>query len=60
MDFTTITQFISSIGFPVACCLFLFKYIDGTLKDVVVALNKNTVIIEKLLTLLGADNNDEN
>lgn len=33
MDVQTITQIISTLGFPIACCIALFWYINKTLKD---------------------------
>lgn len=33
MDVQTIVQIISTLGFPIACCIALFWYINKTLKD---------------------------
>lgn len=33
MDVQTIIQIISTLGFPIACCIALFWYINKTLKD---------------------------
>lgn len=33
MDVQTIMQIISTLGFPIACCIALFWYINKTLKD---------------------------
>lgn len=65
MDFNTITQFIGSLGFPIAVCLICFWYInkrEEAHKDEVTklaeAINNNTLVMQKLVVRLGDD--DEN
>lgn len=41
MDINTITQLISGVGFPIACCCVLFKQngeLQATLKEISIAL----------------------
>lgn len=50
-----ITTFINSCGFPIACCCAMFWYMKtevGALRDV---MEKNTIVLEKIMTLLGQD-----
>lgn len=65
MDFNTVTQFIGSLGFPIAVCLICFWYInkrEEAHKDEVTklaeAINNNTLVMQKLVVRLGDD--DEN
>lgn len=71
MDFATISQMISSVGFPIAACIALFwqmtkeserhkKEMDA-LKE---SLNQNTLAITKLVLFMqekeGMEDNGEN
>lgn len=71
MDFATISQLISSVGFPIAACVALFwqmtkeserhKEEMNALKE---SLNKNTLAITKLVVFMqekeGMEDNGEN
>ena len=55
MDFNTVTQFISTLGFPIAVCLICFWYINkreaqqrDEIKELSTAINNNTLIMQKL------------
>lgn len=55
MDMSTITQFISGVGFPVVAFLLIYKEMGKTreahseeIKSITDALNQNTRIIERL------------
>ena len=61
----TISQLISNVGFPIACVCVMFwqqneerKSHEAESKTWVEALNRNTVVIEKLSTKLGVDDGD--
>ena len=41
-------QLISSVGFPIVACLFLWKYINDTLKEFTVVINENTKMLNKI------------
>lgn len=65
MDFTTIMQAISTIGFPITMCLALLWYIvDITEKhkteteQFTEALNKNTIVLQKLCDNMGVERED--
>lgn len=60
MDFATVTQFVSTLGFPIAVCLVCFWYInkrEEQHKEEVTklseAINNNTIVMQKLVDRLG-------
>lgn len=60
MDITTITQFISTLGFPIAVCLICFWYINKReeqhkeeIGELAKAINNNTIVMQKLVDRLG-------
>ena len=66
MDITTITQFISTLGFPIAVCLICFWYINKReeqhkeeISELAKAINNNTIVMQKLVDRLE-DASDEN
>ena len=59
MDITTITQFISTLGFPIAVCLICFWYINKReeqhkeeISELAKAINNNTIVMQKLVDRL--------
>lgn len=44
----TAVQLIGSLGFPIVCCIFMWKYINTTMKDFTKTMEENN----KLLNLL--------
>lgn len=66
MDFGSITQAISSLGFPIAVCLICFWYInkrEEQNKDerdkLSEAVNNNTLVMQKLVDRLGGDGDEK-
>lgn len=55
MDVETIVSLVSSVGFPILCCVYMWKYINDTLKDFTETMNKNTLMLEKMYERLGGD-----
>lgn len=60
MDFNTVTQFISTLGFPIAVCLICFWYINKREEQYKEGINKlseavhnNTLVMQKLVDRLG-------
>ena len=60
---TTITQFVSTLGFPIAVCLVCFWYInkrEGQHKEELTklseAITNNTLVMQKLVDRLGDPN----
>ena len=43
-----ITTLISSLGFPIVACVFLWKFISTTLQEFTRAMNNNTKMLEKV------------
>ena len=50
MEFNEIAQLVSTLGFPIVCCVFMWRHINTTQKEITNAVNRNTTVIEKLLT----------
>ena len=53
MDVQTITSLISTVGFPIVCVIFMWKYISTTMKEVSKAIDNNTLAITELKTLVN-------
>lgn len=43
-----IVALVSSVGFPIVCCLLMFKYINTTMKEFNKTMNENTKMLSKL------------
>lgn len=66
MDTTAIVQLVSSLGFPIACCIAMFwqnnklneshKAEVSKLND---AINNNTIALNHIIDKLGGTNNDD-
>lgn len=59
MDMSTVAQLISTIGFPIAMCIYLLFYIKSfdekyceKLDSMAKAIENNTVVITKLMTMI--------
>jgi hypothetical protein len=59
MDMTTIAQLISTIGFPIAMCIYLLIYIKSfdekyceQLNNMAKAIENNTLAITKLMSMI--------
>lgn len=50
--FQQISALIGSLGFPIVSCVFLWKFINSTLKDFTNSLNANTKLLDKICTKL--------
>ena len=62
MDANTITQFVSTLGFPIAVCLICFWYINKReeqhkeeVSELSKAINNNTLVMQKLVDRLDGD-----
>lgn len=62
IDIATVTQLISTLGFPIACCCALFYYMTKEsqrhkeeMDKIVEALNNNTLALTRLELKLGDD-----
>ena len=43
-----IVSVIGSLGFPIVCCFFLWKYINETMKEFTKIMQENTLMLQKL------------
>lgn len=66
MDFATVISAVSAVGFPIVMCVLLFWYIkaqDDSHKEesnkFTEALNRNTIVLQKLCDRLGVSNDDK-
>lgn len=66
MDLTAIAQMISTVGFPIACCIIMFQALTKEQENhkqemsaVTAALNNNTVALTKLADKIGGHVNDD-
>ena len=46
--FNTISTLVGSIGFPIVSCIFLWRYINETMKSFTETMNENTKMLAKL------------
>lgn len=47
-----ITTLISTLGFPIVCCVFMWRYINTTLKEFTKTMTENTALLQKLIDKL--------
>lgn len=59
MEVENIVQVISTVGFPIVCCIALGYFIVNELKELRTAINNNTLVIQKLLDKLDADDDEK-
>lgn len=66
MDTNAIVQIVSTLGFPIACCIAMFwqnnKLNESHRVEVSKlneAINNNTIALDHLLDKLGGTNNDD-
>lgn len=50
MDISAITQLIGSVGFPIACCLYMMVVNDKTIKQLTEAVNALTESLHIIMT----------
>lgn len=55
MDPSSIVSLISSVGFPIVCCIGLAWYVNNTQKELTITIQNNTKVLEKLLTKLNIE-----
>lgn len=54
MELNEILQAISSVGFPIACCIYMMLVNNKTVKENTEATNKMTSVMEMVLARLNA------
>ena len=65
MEIEAITTLISNMGFPIACVIALFWYLNKEREEhkaetqkLADAINNNTIVMEKILAKVGDDADD--
>lgn len=48
MNPETLISLIGSLGFPIVCCFFLWKFINESLKDFTKTMTENTLMLQKI------------
>lgn len=59
MDISQIVTLISTIGFPIVCCIFMWKYISTTMKEFMETVKENTAVTQKLCDKLDMKSGDK-
>lgn len=52
MSIDQIVNLIGSTGFPIVCCIILFRMVNTTLNDVKQVVRSNTETVQKLIERL--------
>lgn len=63
MDSSTveiICSLITTVGFPIVCCIFLWKYISETMKEFTKSINANTQMLSRVCDKLDLWKEDKN
>lgn len=48
MNSETVVNIISTVGFPIVCCIFLWKYINTIMEDYRKMMSENNAVISSL------------
>lgn len=56
MDVNEIISMISSVGFPIIACVFMWRFISTTLKEFTNTMVQNTSVLTKLAEKIDQDN----
>lgn len=54
-----IASMVGTIGFPIVCCVFLWKYINTTMKEFTNTMNENTKMLTKICDRLDLEKDIE-
>lgn len=60
MGAESVISLIGSLGFPIVCCFFLWKFINESLKDFTKTMSENTLMLEKINEKLDVIGRGEN
>ena len=53
-----VVSLISSVGFPIVCVMFLWQYVNSTLKEFTQTMHENTQMLQKVYEKLDALDRD--
>ena len=52
MDYNAITQFITTVGFPICACAFMWRYLTNNSKELTKAVDNNTDALKELISMI--------
>lgn len=55
MEINEIISLISSVGFPIIACIFMWRFISTTLKEFTNTMVQNTAVLTKLAEKIDKD-----
>lgn len=50
----TVVSLISSVGFPIVCVIFLWRYVNSTMKEFTATMHENTMMLQKVYDKLDS------
>lgn len=50
----TVVSLISSVGFPIVCVIFLWRYVNSTMKEFTTTMHENTMMLQKVYDKLDS------
>lgn len=56
----TVVSLISSVGFPIVCVIFLWRYVNSTLKEFTITMHENTTMLQKVYDKLDGMDGGKN
>lgn len=56
----TVVSLISSVGFPIVCVIFLWRYVNSTLKEFTTTMHENTMMLQKVYDKLDTMDGGKN
>lgn len=56
----TVVSLISSVGFPIVCVIFLWRYVNSTMKEFTTTMHENTMMLQKVYDKLDSLNGGHN
>lgn len=59
-DMNTIISVISTVGFPIICVVFLWDFVNKTLKEFTETMKENTLMLQKLYEKIDYLDGDKN
>ena len=59
-DMNTLVSLISTVGFPIVCVIFLWNYVNTTLKEFTETMKENTLMLQKLYEKIDYLDGDKN
>lgn len=50
----TVVSLISTVGFPIVCVIFLWRYVNSTMKEFTTTMHENTMMLQKVYDKLDS------